>query len=77
MVVQDPPMAIVIDVPQDLSYIKTNYKQYTKSGQFVNYLVWPAILNQDGGALMGKGVAQCCDCSQESKFSDQQAAMLE
>lgn len=77
MVVQDPPMAIVIDVPQDLSYNKAYYKQYTKSGQLVNYVVWPAILNQDGGALMGKGVAQCCDVSEESKVIDQQAAMFE
>ena len=67
MAVQDPPMAIV--VPSYLIYNKDIYRAYTKSGKFVEYVVWPAISIQEGGALLGKGTVQCCDKREESKLN--------
>lgn len=53
MVVQDPPMDIgfsITDVHQ--------YKAYTRSGQQVDFVVWPPLYLQKGGNLMSKGIAQ-------------------
>ena len=58
MVVQDPPMAILTDVGEDCKYDKSKFREYTKTGQFIDYIVWPAVLIQEGGNMMAKGVAQ-------------------
>ena len=68
MAIQDPPMAITTDIPRTLIFNKSYFKEYTKSGKFVDYVVWPAILIQDGGALMAKGIVQCCDRFEDSKL---------
>ena len=61
MGVQDPPMAISSALGPDNRHDKTKYREYTKSGQYVEYVVWPCVLIQDGGHLMSKGIAQCHD----------------
>lgn len=58
MSVQDPPMALYSGVAPDYKYDKTKYREYMKSGDYVDYIVWPCVLIQDGGNLMSKGVAQ-------------------
>ena len=68
MSVQDPPMAITTAVAPDLQYNRAMYKEYTKSGVFVDYVVWPAVLLHDDGPLMAKGTVQCCDIQQNSNF---------
>ena len=53
MVCQDPPVA--------LECSKNNmdlYRAYTKSGDTVDYIVWPSLLLHDDGPLLYKGVAQ-------------------
>lgn len=61
MGVQDPPMAISSAVGPDNRHDKRKYREYTTSGQYVEYVVWPCVLIQDGGHLMSKGIAQCHD----------------
>ena len=61
MVVQDPPMAMITDVGEDCKYDKSKFREYTKTGPFIDYIVWPAVLIQEGGDMMAKGVAQCRD----------------
>ncbi|XP_060589655.1 cilium assembly protein DZIP1L-like isoform X1 [Ruditapes philippinarum] len=34
------------------------YKPYTKSGKYIDYIVWPPLYLYMGGPLLGKGVAQ-------------------
>lgn len=61
MAVQDPPMALTGEVGEGAAYKKTEYREYTKSGPVVDYVVWPAVLIQDNGDLIAKGIVQCRD----------------
>ena len=63
MSVQDPPMALYWDVAPDNKFDKAKYREYMKSGDYVDYIVWPCVLIQDDGNLMSKGVAQGRDHS--------------
>ena len=51
-------MALYSDVGPDKKYDKTKYREYMKSGDYVDYIVWPCVLIQNGGNLMSKGVAE-------------------
>ncbi|XP_060567421.1 uncharacterized protein LOC132726169 [Ruditapes philippinarum] len=58
MVVQNPPLILSTTAQQQFD---TNlYKDYTKRGKYVDYVVWPALLLHEGGPLLSKGVAQGC-----------------
>ncbi|XP_060565678.1 uncharacterized protein LOC132724741 [Ruditapes philippinarum] len=58
MVVQNPPMILSTTAQQQFD---TNlYKDYTKRGKYVDYVVWPALLLNEGGPVLSKGVAQGC-----------------
>lgn len=61
MAVQDPPMALSADAGEDRKFQKSKFREYTKTGEFVDYFVWPSVLIQDGGNVMSKGIVQCCD----------------
>ena len=61
MAVQDPPMAILTEGSKDGKFDKTKFKEYTKTGPYVDFIVWPAVLIQEGGDMMAKGVVQCKD----------------
>ena len=61
MAVQDPPMALSKAIGENGLFDKFKYREFMNSGQFVDYIVWPGVLIQDGGMLLSKGVAQCCD----------------
>ena len=67
MSVQDPPMVLTVDVGEDRRYNKLKFREYTKVGPFIDFVVWPVVLIQDGGCQMAKGVAQCCDSVIEPK----------
>ena len=69
MAIQDPPMAITVKINDDSKYDNRLFRVYTKEGDFVDYVVWPAVLIQDGGHLMCKGIVQCCDviCSETNE----------
>ena len=64
MAVQDPPMALSTFEDEGNTFRRSKFREYTRTGALVDYAVWPAVLIQDDGDLMAKGVAQCCDlCS--------------
>ncbi|VDI56571.1 Hypothetical predicted protein [Mytilus galloprovincialis] len=54
--VQDPPM--VIDFVTGQIFDKQSWKEYTRSGTEVEYVVWPALYLYKGGPIMSKGVVQ-------------------
>ena len=50
---QIPPVVMVFDTSQpDL------YRTYTRSGDVIEYIVWPALLLHENGPVLYKGVAQ-------------------
>ncbi|XP_053400219.1 uncharacterized protein LOC128557204 [Mercenaria mercenaria] len=57
MVVQSPPMTLA-ECRTGEQLKKEAYKEYTKSGSVIDYVVWPALLLHQGGPVVGKGVAQ-------------------
>ncbi|XP_053398949.1 myosin-7B-like isoform X2 [Mercenaria mercenaria] len=48
----------VPDVTGDIHFDTNIYKPYTKSGKYVQYIVWPAVYLHEGGPVLCKGVAQ-------------------
>ncbi|CAG2218330.1 unnamed protein product [Mytilus edulis] len=54
--VQDPPM--IIDFVPGHIFDKQSWKEYTRSGTEVEYVVWPALYLYKGGPMMAKGVVQ-------------------
>lgn len=37
---------------------KDVYRYYTKSGNYINFIIWPALLLYKNGPVLVKGVAQ-------------------
>ncbi|XP_052811945.1 trichohyalin-like isoform X2 [Mya arenaria] len=57
MSVQDPP--VVFDTPKTGGKFDSDrYRTYTKTGNQLDYVVWPPMLLHAGGPLLAKGVAQ-------------------
>ncbi|XP_076070180.1 uncharacterized protein LOC143041920 isoform X4 [Mytilus galloprovincialis] len=54
--VQNPPM--VIDFEPGQMFDKQSYREYTRSGNVVEYLVWPVLYLHKGGPILSKGVVQ-------------------
>ncbi|XP_071127873.1 uncharacterized protein [Mytilus edulis] len=54
--VQNPPM--VIDFEPGQMFDKQSYREYTRSGTVVEYLVWPVLYLHKGGPILSKGVVQ-------------------
>lgn len=60
MVIQDPPVHLGSEVcKRGDVFEKNHYKEYTESGNYVSYAVWPALFLQKDGPLLCKGVVQC------------------
>lgn len=57
MVVQSPPMCLAT-CKEGERFDKNIFKEYTKSGPTVDFVVWPALYLHDNGPLLGKGVAE-------------------
>jgi hypothetical protein len=57
MVVQSPPMTFAEFKPNE-EFRKEIYKEYTTRGSHIDYVVWPALLLNQDGPIVGKGVAQ-------------------
>lgn len=61
LVIQDPPMYLETAKLEGKLLDKEHYKEYTKSGTKIKYVVWPALYlfcNDEKGPLMAKGVVQ-------------------
>ena len=58
MHLQTPPVYLDADLETNSKFDTNKYKQYTKSGSKVDYLVWPTLLLHKDGPVLCKGVAQ-------------------
>ncbi|XP_053399057.1 trichohyalin-like [Mercenaria mercenaria] len=58
MAIQDPPVVFGPDVYRGDTFDTDVYKAYTKNGNTVAYVVWPALLLHANGPVLCKGVAQ-------------------
>nr|XP_022321626.1 uncharacterized protein LOC111123530 [Crassostrea virginica] len=57
MHIQDPPM--VLDFGSTAEIVDKNvFRFFTRSGELVDFVVWPAVLLHDNGPLIQKGVVQ-------------------
>jgi hypothetical protein len=54
--VQDPPLEL--DAKFTDRFDTNVFKDYTIRGEFVDFMVWPAMFLHKGGPLLSKGVAQ-------------------
>ncbi|KAL3879224.1 hypothetical protein ACJMK2_031530 [Sinanodonta woodiana] len=71
MGVQEKPMHLDViaekQVGQDKQFDTDKFRVYTKTGQYVAYVVWPTLFLHEGGAMLNKGVAQGCQDRVSSK----------
>ncbi|XP_060569843.1 uncharacterized protein LOC132728252 isoform X2 [Ruditapes philippinarum] len=58
MHVQTPPVVIDTCAKSGSNFDTSRYKQYTKAGKKIDFIVWPVLLLEEGGAVLCKGVAQ-------------------
>ena len=53
------PVAISFPDVHDGMHLDTGtFKPYTRTGKFIDYIVWPALYLHENGPLLCKGVAQ-------------------
>lgn len=58
MVDRDHPIYIKTSEKRGSEFDTYLYKYYTRSGQMVDYIVWPALFLHENGPLLCKGIAQ-------------------
>ncbi|KAL3879231.1 hypothetical protein ACJMK2_031537 [Sinanodonta woodiana] len=61
MHIQEKPMHLDVSVPDrdgNTIFDTEKFRSYTKTGQHVAFVVWPALYLFEGGSLLKKGVAQ-------------------
>uniref|UniRef100_A0A194AN19 Mitochondria-eating protein C-terminal domain-containing protein n=1 Tax=Pinctada fucata TaxID=50426 RepID=A0A194AN19_PINFU len=58
MSIQDPPIFMDFSAKSGANYDATNWREYTKKGTEVDFMVWPALFLHKDGPLLSKGVLQ-------------------
>ncbi|XP_063413723.1 girdin-like isoform X3 [Mytilus trossulus] len=58
MAVNDPPVHMFSDMKSGESIDTTYFRHFTSSGDYVEYVVWPALLISKKGPVISKGVVQ-------------------
>nr|XP_022326042.1 uncharacterized protein LOC111125994 isoform X4 [Crassostrea virginica] len=58
MSIQDPPMHLDFGPEKDSVIDKNVYKLFTKTGDALDFMVWPAVFLHHNGPLVQKGVLQ-------------------
>ncbi|XP_048731261.2 uncharacterized protein LOC125648318 [Ostrea edulis] len=58
MNIRHPPLVFEWQIPQGSLIDTTRFTFYTRSGRYVDYVVWPALLLTESGAVLSKGVVQ-------------------
>ncbi|XP_062604053.1 uncharacterized protein LOC134265844 [Saccostrea cucullata] len=58
MNVHHPPLVLEWQIPQGSLVDTSRYTFYTRSGHYVDYVVWPALLLSEEGAILSRGVVQ-------------------
>ncbi|XP_045211919.2 uncharacterized protein LOC123563272 isoform X1 [Mercenaria mercenaria] len=55
MVIQDPPMSMILKHTEN---VHEEFKAYKNRGKHVSFVVWPALLLEEAGSLISKGIAE-------------------
>lgn len=58
MAVSDPPVYMLGDLKSGELIDSNLFRHFTKSGDYLEYVVWPALLLHKNGPVMCKGVVQ-------------------
>ncbi|KAK3582898.1 hypothetical protein CHS0354_009704 [Potamilus streckersoni] len=58
MLVQTPPLCLDLKTAQGHAFDTICYREYTKKGKKIAFVVWPALFLHENGPLLCKGVAQ-------------------
>lgn len=58
MAVNDPPVHMFSDMKSGESIDTTYFRHFTSSGDYAEYVVWPALLLSKKGPVISKGVVQ-------------------
>ena len=58
MTVQDPQLHLDFDAQNGDRVDESLFKHFTKSGEYIDYLVWPVLYLHSKGPLLKKGVVQ-------------------
>lgn len=58
MAIQDPPMMLDFSPAQNEEFDKDIFRCYTRNGENVEFVVWPAVFLYKDGPLVTKGVLQ-------------------
>ena len=59
MAIQDPPVAMDTNIERKGEvFDPATYRSYTKAGQYIDFIVWPALYLTQQGSVLYKGVAQ-------------------
>lgn len=59
--VQDPPMGVIYELAPGLPIdkdLRQSFTLYSRASNVVDYVVWPAVLLYENGAIITKGVIQ-------------------
>jgi hypothetical protein len=56
MTVQDPPMYLLFKVKHGFEIDNEKFDRYQARGKRVDYVIWPAVLTEEGGACVQKGM---------------------
>ena len=59
--IQDPPLFFVFDTGVSWELDTNYFEMFTKTGIYVDFIVWPAVLLHNNGAVLQKGVVQPLD----------------
>ncbi|VDH93785.1 Hypothetical predicted protein [Mytilus galloprovincialis] len=58
MVIKEPSMVLVYDQLEGKPIDKNLFSPYTKNGSVIDFVVWPALILHNNGAILQKGSAQ-------------------
>lgn len=69
MSIQDPPMCMEWQF-QGCKFRRDIMRSFTKSGDKVQFVVWPALYLHDGGPLVAKAIVQGVKTEKKRKRND-------
>lgn len=58
MRIRDPPLFVRFEFRCGSTFNADVLKRYTKTGGYLDFLVWPTLYLHDNGPVLAKGVAQ-------------------
>lgn len=71
MVIQDPQVFVDTNLNDIRKHFDTDrYKTYTKTGTYVDFIVWPTLYLHKGGDILMKGVAQGASDKQRPDYEN-------